>query len=120
MASELSVIAITLLASLLASFAQLIFKQKLKAFSLKLKDLISTFLNKPILAGLLMYFVSFLLYIFALHEAPIISFVYPIFASTFIFVLLLSKYYLNERIGAYRLAGMLLIFIGIVIISLTF
>jgi drug/metabolite transporter (DMT)-like permease len=120
MVSELSVIALTLVAAFVASVAQFIFKRQLKAFPFNLKGILATFTNKAILLGLFLYFISFLLYLFALHEAPIISFVYPIFASTFIFVLLLSKYYLHEPIGWYRLAGMLLIFVGIVVVSLTF
>lgn len=49
-----------------------------------------------------------------------LSFVYPTFASSFIFVILFSKFGVGERIGITRVAGVLLIVVGIAIIAMTF
>ena len=62
---------------------------------------------------------SFAIYLYALHSAPEISFVYPIFASTFVFVLLISIFSLKEKAGIYRIAGIALIVLGIAVVSLT-
>jgi uncharacterized membrane protein len=45
--------------------------------------------------------------------------VYPTFASTFIFVALLSAVMLKERISALRAAGIVAIFIGISLVAVT-
>jgi len=120
MFSELEVVAITLIAAIIAAFAQYYFKRYLEKFNMKIKEIIHIIKERHILFGLFLYAISFLLYLYALHGAPVVSFVYPIFASTFIFVFIISKYWLGEPIGTMRLIGMVLIVIGIGLIAMTY
>ncbi|MGC8676001.1 MAG: hypothetical protein ACP5T3_00595 [Candidatus Micrarchaeia archaeon] len=120
MHSELFVVSLTLAAAVIAAYAQYLFKRHLASFGVKLSEVKRAIVERHVLFGLLMYSVSFVLYIYALHAAPIVSFVYPIFASTFIFVFLISKYALKEPIGSIRLLGMVLIVIGIIAVTMTY
>ncbi len=119
MLSVAEIVLVTLAAAAIAAVAQYVFKKNVKKFGFNRKELIDIFTNRAMLAGLALYFLSLLLYLYALHAAPIISFVYPVFASTFIFVLLISKFVLGERIIIPRVIGMAMIIIGIIVISFT-
>ncbi|MGC8629066.1 MAG: hypothetical protein ACP5T4_02550 [Candidatus Micrarchaeia archaeon] len=120
MLSEWVVVIITLLAALMAAYAQYLFKRYLKKFGLRLKEAVASMLERHVIFGIFLYALSFALYIVALHGAPIVSFVYPIFATTFIFVFLIAKYRLGEPIGKLRTVGMLLIVVGIIAITFTY
>jgi len=113
------IIAITLISALLASFAQYIFKRNIKKFKISISEILRMIFSKSIFIGLLIYILSLCVYIFALHYGEL-SFVYPFFASTFVFVALLSKYRFGERISAVRVLGILLIIFGIIITALTY
>jgi drug/metabolite transporter (DMT)-like permease len=114
-----AVIALTLLAAAIAAFAQYLYKTSVKKFGFSARELWAAFTNRRLLLGISVYVASLLVYLYALRAAPVISFVYPIFASTFIFVFLISHLVLKERIGRYRALGMLLVVLGIAIISVT-
>ncbi len=120
MLGELEIIAMTLAAAAVSAAAQYVFKRNVGEFGFSSRHVFGVLTNWRMVMGLGMYAVSFVLYIYALHAAPEISFVYSIFASTFIFVLLISKYALGERINAARALGMLLIVLGITLVSLTY
>lgn len=114
-----AVIALTLLAAAIAAFAQYIYKTSIKRFEFSLRELRVAFSNPRLLLGIALYVVSLLVYLYALSSTPVISFVYPIFASTFIFVFLISHHVLKERVSLHRSLGMLLVVLGIAIISVT-
>ena len=77
-------------------------------------------MNKTILLGLVGYAVSFVIYIGVLSvKGSQLSIVFPIFASSFIFVTILSSIFLKEKITAIRVLGILLIFFGITMVALT-
>ena len=114
MAGGLEVILMTLLAAAIAAFAQYLYKKGAARSVLKM------FKNRNTLVGGGLYALSTAIYLYALHATPILSFVYPIFASTFIFVLLISMLVLKEKPSARRTAGTLLIIAGITLISFTF
>jgi len=120
MYGELEIVAITLAAAAIAAASQYVFKKNIKKFKLGFAGIVSVLKNRQMVLGLGMYLVSFLLYIYALHAAPILSFVYPVFASTFVFVLLISKYALNEQVSIARALGIFCIIAGIMIVSLTY
>jgi uncharacterized membrane protein len=113
------VILITLAAAAIAAAAQYIFKKSAREFRLNIDGIISTFTRRSTLFGLAMYVASLAVYLYALYETPIISFIYPIFASSLIFVLLISKYALKEKVNLHRVLGIILILLGIVMISFT-
>ncbi len=112
------VILITLVAALIASFSQTLYKKSMTKKIEGAREMLRTFIRKPILIGFAGYAFSLVIYLYALAKAPL-SIVYPIFASTFIFVTILSVFVLKEKINSKRIAGMVLIFFGIVIIALT-
>jgi drug/metabolite transporter (DMT)-like permease len=111
------VIFLTLLAALVSSFAQLMFKRSVTKID-SLKHLIGLLKNKGILLGLAGYFAGFLIYITALSGGAL-SIVYPVFASSFIFVTIISAVTLKEKITLIRAAGVLLVFIGITIVAIS-
>jgi len=115
--SEFEVVAMTLAAAAISAAAQYVFKRNVGEFHFSVKHVIGILLNARMVAGLALYAVGFVLYIYALHATPVLSFVYSVFASTFVFVLLISKYALGERINAVRALGMLLIVLGITLVA---
>jgi drug/metabolite transporter (DMT)-like permease len=119
MYGALLIIGITVLSAFIASIAQYIFKKNLPRFKANIRELISVFKNKWILFGIFMYFIALPIYLFALDNGAL-SFVYPTFASSFIFVLLFSKFGLGEKIGPARIIGVLLVVLGIAIVAMTF
>lgn len=114
------VIGLTLVAAVFTALAQYLFKLNVKEFEFSLGHIVGVLSKRGTIAGVGMYFIGLVFYIYALSNEPTISLVYPIFASTFIFVLLISKFTLNEPINARRILGMLLITAGIGVVALTF
>ncbi len=115
----LVIIGITVFAALLAAIAQYIFKRALPKFRFNAKEVLGLFRNRLILLGLLVYFADLAIYLVALYYGQL-SFVYPTFASSFVFVLLFSKYMLNEKVGLARTLGVVMVVIGIISIAFTY
>lgn len=120
MIEAFEVIGLTLVAAVFTALAQYLFKLNIKGFEFNVHRIIEVLSKKGTIAGICLYFVGLFFYIYALSNEPTISLVYPIFASTFIFVLLISKFTLNEPINARRILGMVLIAVGIGVIAFTF
>lgn len=112
------VIIITLVAALIASLSQLLFKRSMTGRISGIRGLLALAKRKGAVLGVLGYLAAFGIYLFALDNAPL-SFVYPMFASTFVFVFLLSVFSLHERFDGRRAAGIALILIGIAVVSTT-
>jgi len=111
------VIFITLIAAVIASLSQILYKKGMGKAPIKgVIGLLNALRTKMIILGLGGYFISLVIYLYALAGAPL-SLVYPIFASTFIFTVLFSAKFLNEQISARRIMGLALIFVGIVIVA---
>jgi len=103
----------------MAAFGQFVFKKYVKDFGRNVSEILRVLTEKHMLGGILLYALSLGLYLYALRGAGI-SFVYPIFASSFIFVALISKYALGERLRITRIAGVFLIVSGIIMIAATY
>ena len=112
------VIFITLVAAFIAALAQIIFKKNIKGEIKGAKGIIKLAKNRMVILGVCMYLMSLIVYLYALRDAPL-SFVYPTFASTFIFVFILTAVIIKEKYSIYRIIGVLLIFIGIFIIGIS-
>ncbi|MCL4372037.1 EamA family transporter, partial [Candidatus Marsarchaeota archaeon] len=103
-----------------ASSAQILFKSQLSKHKPGILGIVKMiFTNKLIIAGLMGYLGSLVVYLYALSKAPL-SVVYPIFASSFIFVTLLSAKFLHEGLDYKRAIGIFAIFAGIVIIAISY
>ncbi|MDE1761806.1 MAG: EamA family transporter [Candidatus Micrarchaeota archaeon] len=113
------IISFTLISAMLAAFAQYLFKRSIKEFHLDRKGIISVFENREVLLAIIIYIIALAVYLQALRYGEL-SFVYPIFASVFVFVMIISKYKLKEPVGIARIAGTLLIILGIALTALTF
>ncbi|MGI0100940.1 MAG: EamA family transporter [Candidatus Micrarchaeaceae archaeon] len=116
---EIIIILATLLSSLLAAYANYVFKKAKPYFDFNKKNLIKLTKNKLVLLGGIFYIFSLIVYLFALKFGQL-SYVYPISASTFIFVFIISGFVLREKFSAIRALGATLIFVGILIIALTY
>lgn len=112
------VIFITLLAALIASFGQLLYKKGVPKRIEKIRHVHSILKNRYIWLGGAAYLVSLAIYLYALQYAPL-SVAYPVFASSFIFIALVSALVLKERLSYLRMLGILLVFAGIVVVSST-
>jgi len=119
MMTAAEVILFTLVAAALAASSQYFFKKALPRFRLNVKEVVSLIKDRMIIIGILIYLAALGFYLVALHSGAL-SFVYPTFASSFIFIMLISKYTLGERLGAKRIIGVLLIVVGIIVIAMTY
>ncbi|MGD0729278.1 MAG: EamA family transporter [Candidatus Micrarchaeaceae archaeon] len=112
------VIFLTLIAALISSFSQLLFKKGIKKRLDSVYEILGLLLNKTVLIGLCGYLASFLIYLYVLSTSQL-SIVFPIFASSFIFVTIISAVTLKEKVTLIRVVGVLLIFFGITMVALT-
>lgn len=80
-------------------------------------DLIFIFLDPYIVFGLIMYGLSTVFWLIALSRMEL-SYVYPFISLTYILVLALSYLVLKESIGLNKIAGTVLIILGLILISI--
>ena len=109
----------TIGAAAMAASGQYLFKKHVKAFGRNISEIISVITERHMLEGVLLYTLSLGIYLYALRGAGI-SFVYPIFATSFIFVAVISKYVLREEVRITRIVGILLIVFGVTMIAATY
>ena len=109
-----------LISILTASIAQIVLKKGASALSdLKLSlssvvDFIFAFLqNKWLLAGMTLFVISFVFYIFVLSKIQL-SFAYPVMVSVgMVFVLIGSWIFFDEKLSLLNIIGIALIILGI-------
>jgi len=81
------------------------------------KLIFSVVRNPYIFVGVILLGIFFFLYLAALSWADL-SFVLPLTALSYVFAALLAKFFLKEDVSWYRLAGTLIIIIGITLVAL--
>jgi drug/metabolite transporter (DMT)-like permease len=82
-------------------------------------DLLSTFfilINPYIFFGLIMYFVSAVLWI-VIYSKYDLSFVNPLLSINYVFAMVIGYYLFQEDLNAYRWAGAVLIMFGVGLIT---
>jgi uncharacterized membrane protein len=119
MVSEIVIVSATLCAAFIAALAQYLFKRSMPKISLNPRSLFLLIKDKGIVLGALLYLVSLVIYLYALRHGEL-SFVYPTFASAFVFVFLMSHFVLKEGISRRRALGMAAIIAGIIIVAVTY
>jgi multidrug transporter EmrE-like cation transporter len=72
--------------------------------------------NLPVMSGLLLYGLSFLLWVKVLTELDL-SYAYPLVSLGYILVIICSYFLFKEQLSAYRLFGILLIIAGVVVVA---
>lgn len=78
--------------------------------------LLGSFLNPRVFAALVLAFVASLGWMAAVSRLPL-SYAYPFMATTFPIVLILSRVIFSEEIGMLRWAGVIVIWLGLVLVS---
>lgn len=119
MLGELEIIGITLLAAVIAAVAQYIYKRSVPRFGFSKEGIKSLVFNKGVWAGGVFYLISLVVYLKALGSGEL-SFVYPTFASTFVFIALISHFLLREKFSLRRYLGIALVVLGIIIVAFTY
>jgi drug/metabolite transporter (DMT)-like permease len=106
-------IGIVVACTLFTSFAQIFYKFGADRLSF---DLISIITNWPIILGIALYGIGAVLLIAALKGGDV-SVLYPIIATSYIWVSLLSMYFFGEVINLYKWTGIILIFFGVISVA---
>lgn len=99
---------------LLAVFAQILWK----SFAISNEQLDFTFLNLldlKLILGFLLYFISAIFYISAIHKIQL-SLAYPSISISYIVISILSFFLFNEALTINKFIGSLVIIIGIYLI----
>ena len=107
-------IGLMVLCTLLTSAAQVFYKfgaEKLQP------NIISIITNTPLITGMLLYVLGAVIMITAFKGGEV-SVLYPIIATSYIWVSLLSIHFFNEQFNIFKLSGVIIIISGIILISL--
>ncbi|MCX6642798.1 MAG: EamA family transporter [Candidatus Bathyarchaeota archaeon] len=102
-------IIITVFAAFIGAVGQIEIKKGSSQMSLNLNELLS---NTHLIIGVSLYALCTLIYVYALSFGEV-SVLYPILATSYIWVGLLASVFLGERFVPINWAGMLLIIVGI-------
>ena len=81
-----------------------------------LTQLLKYFTNIPILFGLLLYALSAVVWIFAISRVQL-SIAYPMVASGYVLVVLLSYLIFHEPVSTLRVLGLAIVVVGVIIIA---
>jgi len=112
--TELWAVGLIFLATIIGALGSLCFKLGAEKFGLSVRGLIE---NRVLLAGFFFYGFSSMLFIVALKGGEL-SVLYPLVASTHIWVCLLSIRVLGERMNLFKWLGVLFIVVGVGFIGL--
>ena len=99
---------LVVICTLFTSIGQIFFKLGSEKASLDF----SLFTNYNLLIGLALYASGAFLLIFALKGGEL-SVLYPIIATSYVWVSLIAKFYFNEHLSSFKLIGIFFIIIGI-------
>ena len=114
MTTPLSSVLLVLLASLLGSFGPLMFKFGADKLEFNLKKLM---MNYHLYGGIFFYAVGTVLFILAIRRGEL-SVLYPLVATSYIWVSILSVIFLKEKMNLYKWLGITVIIIGALFIGL--
>lgn len=106
---------------LLGSLGQFLFRLGMKSFgqvsaSDVFKQLFSILLTPQIFSGFVLFGLSSILWLSVISKNQL-SYAYPMVSMGYILTLILSRLFLNEHIGIYRIVGTLFIISGVAIIA---
>ena len=114
MNTKSSAILMILFSTLLTSTAQLFLKLSVKTLKF---DALSILTNYHLIMGFLFYSIAGILTIIALRQGEV-TILYPIFATSYVWVSLSSHFILGEEITTFRWFGIILIVFGVSLLGL--
>ena len=114
MGTKLWAIGLMVMCTAFTSFAQVLYK--LGANRLEF-NLISLVTNIPLIMGMVLYVIGAVIMIIAFRGGEV-SVLYPIVATSYIWVSLLSIYFFKEQLNFFRWVGIFIIISGIILIGL--
>ena len=112
---ELKLFLLTASSAFIGSIGQIEFKRGSETLRFNIQALIT---NYHLLAGLSLYALSTLIYIYALSKGRL-SIIYPIIATSYIWTTLFARMFLNEPVNPTNWAGIALILLGVTLVSRT-
>lgn len=110
---KISLILLVVFCALLGAIGQIFFKLSSKSFNF---DIFSIMTNWKFLIGLFFYGIATILFIFALKQGNL-SILYPIIATSYIWVTIFSVIFLKESFPLFKWFGILLIILAVWIIT---
>lgn len=113
MSTKLWAVGIILFSTLLTSTAQLFYKFGAEKLSF---DILSIITNLELIMGMILYAVGGILLILSFRGGEV-SVLYPIFATSYIWVSFLSIYFLGEVMNIFKWLGVFTIIAGISLIG---
>ena len=113
MKTKLWAMGMVLFCTLLTSTAQLFYKFGAEQLEFNLPSIIT---NLPLLMGILLYAIGGVLLIISFRGGEV-SVLYPIIATSYIWVSFLSIYFLDESMNVFKWAGVFTIMSGIILIG---
>ena len=116
--------AIIILSVLCSSVAQIALKKGMLqcdcSFSPQVSNILplisALVLNPFLVAGVFLHIAALFTWLYVLKHVEV-SYAYPFISMGFVVVLLLSYYLFNESINAYRIVGVSLIILGIILVG---
>lgn len=102
-------ITLILISSVFGAFSTLYFK-KGAAGAISIK-------NKKLVLAVILAAISFIFYLYALKQASL-TFIYLTASVSYIWTVLLARFILHEKFNISKIIGILLIFIGIIVLQL--
>jgi drug/metabolite transporter (DMT)-like permease len=111
-ATKMSWILVVLFCALLGGTGQVFFKLGSKTLEFNAAALLT---NWKLIIGLVLYGVATVLFTVALKHGDL-SLLYPVIATSYIWVALFSILFLHETFPAYKWGGMALLLLGVIVI----
>lgn len=115
MATPLWAMGLVVFGTMIGSFASLLMKMGSEEFSIRKPWLL--FKNFKLMCSLAISGVSSIIFIFALRAGEL-SVLYPIVAVNYIWIAILSVYFLKEKMNWYKWLGIGLIILGVALIGI--
>ena len=106
-------IALTFACSILGAIGQGFFKVASEKVSIK--DPMTWLGNWKLIVGLGFYGLATALFIIALKHGKELSTLYPVIAMSYVWVLIISRYYFHEKVGVMNWVGIAVIVMGVVL-----
>lgn len=99
------------LSVIISAFSQVLLKKSaLKEHSSKLKE----YLNPYVISGYAIFFAAVFLDMLALKKVPV-SFIPIVESSSYVFIIIFSKIFFNEKVSVRKILSITVIFTGLVI-----